>query len=265
VLSVGVSSGAVGITVAHELIHRPNRFERGLGVIILASVLYGHFRIEHVVGHHAKVATPRDPATARRGQSVYRFWVQSVAGGLADAWTIESRRRKRLGRSVVSPANRLIRYAGVSGVLGGLLGLAFGPEAIAYFILQGVVAFSLLEVVNYIEHYGLTRRWTGDRYERVSPVHSWNSSRRLTNWFLVNLQRHSDHHFDPSRRYQLLRHIDESPQLPTGYGALVPLALIPGLWRRRIEPILDRRSSVDGQPAEHHAGDNPSEASNPPE
>ena len=127
VLSVGVSSGAVGITVAHELIHRPGRFERGLGVIILASVLYGHFRIEHVVGHHAKVATPRDPATARRGQSVYRFWVQSVAGGLADAWTIESRRRKRLGRSVVSPANRLLRYAGVSGVLGGLLGLAFGP------------------------------------------------------------------------------------------------------------------------------------------
>lgn len=244
-LAVGISGGAVGITVAHELIHRASAGERAVGIALLALVGYAHFRIEHVRGHHVHVATPVDPATAAKGVSVYRFWFRSVFGGLASAARIEARRLRRKGRSVLSLSNRFILYA--LSTLGGAaaFGLALSPIATLFFVLQALVAFSLLEVVNYIEHYGLERRIRGDgSYERVGPAHSWNSPALLTNAFLINLQRHTDHHMDAGRRYQALRHIEEAPQLPAGYAAMVMLALVPPLWRRVIDPRIPPADSA---------------------
>jgi alkane 1-monooxygenase len=232
-IAVGVSNGALGITVAHELIHRRSKVERGLGVLLLASVSYAHFRIEHVQGHHAHVGTPHDPATAPAGQSAYRFWWQSVTGGLAGAWAIEGRRLTRLGHSRLHPRNRMIGYAVLFAATVAACGLLGGPRVAAYFLIQSLVAFSLLELVNYIEHYGLVRRETENgRFERVSVAHSWNVTSRLTNYLLINLQRHADHHTAPQKRYELLHHIPESPQLPTGYAGMVVVALIPPLWFR---------------------------------
>jgi len=238
VLSVGISSGAMGINVSHELVHRiDNRLEPLLGRIMLATVGYMHWAPEHVKGHHRNVATPADPATARLGQSVYAFWPQTVAGAWKSAWEIETGFLKRKGKRVWGPANPLLGYAAAEIALAAALGWAFGLGAVAFFLAQAFIAVSLLEVVNYLEHYGMERKRLEDgRYEKVTPQHSWNSSHWVTNYFLFNLQRHSDHHASPQRRYQLLRHFGESPQLPSGYAGMVVLALIPPLWRKVMDP-----------------------------
>ena len=238
-VGLGISNGAVGITVAHEFIHRSRRWERGCGVALLASVWYAHFRIEHVQGHHATVATPHDPATARRGQSVYSFWAQSVIGGLRSAWRIEARRLERMGRPIASARNRMIWYALLQTGIAVAIVAVLGPVALAVFLVQAFVAFSLLEIVNYVEHYGLERRHEGGRYARVEPSHSWDSPRRLTNYLLINLQRHSDHHLAPQHRYYLLHHRPDAPRLPAGYAEMVLLALLPRAWFARIDPILE--------------------------
>jgi alkane 1-monooxygenase len=240
-LSMGISSGVVGINASHELQHRVNsRFETGLARLLLMSVGYMHWAIEHVAGHHRHVATPRDPATARWGESFYRFLPRTVIGGFVSAWQIESQRLKRRQHSPRSSHNRMIRYGLVQLFFAVFLLVIWGWPAIPYWLAQSAVAVILLELINYIEHYGLLRERRGAGYAPVRVWHSWNSSHWLTNRFLFNLQRHADHHYRPGRRYPYLRHFAESPQLPTGYAGMLLLALVPFLWRA----VMDVRVST---------------------
>ena len=234
ILSTGAITGTVAITAGHELIHRPTRFEQWCGGILLSSVCYGGFKIEHVYGHHVNVATPLDASSARFGQSVYAFLPRAIWCNTRNAWRLEARRLERRG---LSPwRNEMIVWSAVSLGFAATATLLFGAAGLLFFVAQSVVAFTELEVINYIEHYGLSRRRTDTGYEKVAPIHSWNSSYRLMNWFLLNLARHSDHHASASRRYQELRHFDDAPQLPGGYGAMLLLALVPPLWFRFINP-----------------------------
>lgn len=236
-LSVGLMSGGIGITVAHELMHRSSRFERGVAEVLMSTVSYTHFCIEHVYGHHRHVATPLDAASSRLGESVYRFLPRTLVGGLISAWSIEAERMRRNGQAVFSARNRMLRYGAVQVVLYATLLATLGVTAAVLWATQAVIAMLLLEVINYVEHYGLARReLSPGRYERVAPRHSWNSSHRVTNWLLFNLQRHSDHHYLASRPYDLLRHYDDVPQLPAGYATMVMVALVPPLWRRVMDP-----------------------------
>lgn len=236
-LSLGITTGGIGITFAHELIHRPGRFERTLGEALLAMVCYMHFAIEHVHGHHRYVGTPRDPATARVGEASYAFILRSVVGGARSACRIEAARLVKQQRRAWSPGNRMLRYAAVQGVLTALVHAWGGWLTVGVFLGQAAVAVSLLEVINYIEHYGLFRREIAPgRFERIEAWHSWNSSHRISNWVLINLARHADHHLTASKRYQVLHTLDEAPQLPAGYSAMVLLALVPPLWRRVMDP-----------------------------
>ncbi len=240
-LSIGLTAGAIGMTFAHELIHRPSRFERLLGDLLLLSVTYPQFAIEHVHGHHRHVGTPRDPATARYGESLYAFLPRTVLGGVRSAWRIEARRLGKHGHRTLTQANRMLRYAAVLIVLYSGVGLRYGWSGILFLAAQSVAAFLLIETINYIEHYGLVRREVAPgQYERVMPWHSWDSTHRVSNWILINLARHADHHVAASKRYQVLYALDAAPQLPTGYGAMFVLALAPPLWRRVMDPRVDR-------------------------
>ncbi len=237
VLSVAVTGGAIGITFAHELVHRSSRGERVLGDIVLALVSYPHFAIEHVHGHHRHVATPLDPATARLGESFYHFLPRTLWGSVRHAWVIERDRLGRRGRGVWIAGNTMLRYAATMAMVYGAVCWIWGVRGLAVFMLQGVGAFLLLEAINYVEHYGLVRREESPgKYERVSVRHSWDSSHRLSNWLLINLARHSDHHLLASRRYPALATRELAPQLPAGYGTMLLLALVPPLWRRVMDP-----------------------------
>jgi alkane 1-monooxygenase len=237
-LTVGMVSG-IAINTAHELGHKRDSTERWLSRIALAQSGYGHFFIEHNRGHHVRVATPEDPASARLGESFYAFWPRTVAGSLRSGWELERTRLARVGRSPWTLRNDILGAWAMTVVLFAALALAFGPVVLPYLLVQAVIGFSLLEVVNYLEHYGLLRQRREDgRYERTRPEHSWNSNNVASNVLLYHLQRHSDHHANPIRRYQALRHVDEAPQLPTGYAGMIVLASIPPLWRRVMDPRL---------------------------
>ncbi len=239
VVSVGIATGGIGITVAHELFHKKNAFEKALGHVLLLTVSYMHFALEHLIGHHVNVATPRDPATARLGESVYAFYPRTVINSWRSAWDFERRRLERMGTPLWSRHNRMLWFAALPVLFAVLLGGILGWPAVPYFFAQSVVGFTLLEIVNYLEHYGLQRRELAPgRYERVNMTHAWNADQRITNYFLFKLQRHADHHVHPQRRYQTLRHFDESPQLPTGYAGMMLLALVPPLWRAVMHPRL---------------------------
>ncbi|WP_443093658.1 alkane 1-monooxygenase [Nocardia speluncae] len=236
-VTLGLISG-IGINAAHELGHRVERLERWLAKIALAQSGYGHFFVEHNRGHHARVATPEDPASARFGESLWVFMPRSVAGGFRSALRLERDRLRRRGTGWWSPANHILQAWAMTVVLFGGLMLVFGWQILPYLLLQAVLGAGLLETVNYIEHYGLLReRRPNGRYRRCTARDSWNSDRLVTNIFLFHLQRHSDHHANPGRRYQTLRSTDEAPQLPAGYAAMVVLAMIPPLWRR----VMDKR------------------------
>lgn len=238
-ISLGVANGAIGITVAHELMHRRSGIERALAELLMTSVSYTHFLIEHVHGHHRNVATPADPATARPGESFYAFLPRCVAGSLASAWRIERRRLGRRGAPLWGAGNRMLRFALIQVLLYGAVALAFGAVGVALFLTQALIAATLLEVINYIEHYGLERRaLSGGRFEPVTARHSWDSNHRITNWFLFELARHADHHLDPGRPYPARRSRIDGPQLPAGYAATFMLALVPPLWHRVMEPRL---------------------------
>jgi alkane 1-monooxygenase len=247
-LSMGVVSGAIGITFAHELVHRSHRFERALGEILLASVCYAHFAIEHVHGHHRHVGTPRDPATARLGESFYRFLPRTLAGSLASAWHLEVERLARRGQTPWSPANRMLRYAVVQLAVFLTIWWMFGGVGVALFAGQAALAFSILEVINYVEHYGLMRKEIAPgQYERIAPHHSWDSSHRVSNWMLINLARHSDHHCLAAKRYQSLELLPQAPHLPGGYGAMFLLALVPPLWFRVMNPRVEAAAACQHQ------------------
>ncbi len=237
VISVGFISGIIAINVGHELIHKNSRLERTAGGIILATTAYGTFKIEHVLGHHAWVATDRDASSAKRGQSVYAFVPRAIIHNALNAVRLSAASLKRRGYSAWSLRNELWWWSGMTIAFGTLLGAVFGPMAVLFFFAQSLMAIVSLEIINYIEHYGLRRKMEANgRAEKVSPVHSWNSSYFLTNAFLFQLQRHSDHHANAARRYQTLEHHDAAPQLPGGYGAMMVLTLLPPLWRAVIHP-----------------------------
>jgi alkane 1-monooxygenase len=236
-LTLGCVNG-IGINTAHELGHKRASLERWLSKVALAPTGYGHFFIEHNRGHHVRVATPEDPASSRLGESFYRFWPRTVAGSLRSSWELESERLKRGGSGPFTLKNDILGAWAMSvGLFAGLIA-AFGVEIAPYLAIQAVFGFSLLEIVNYLEHYGLLRqkREDGERYERTQPEHSWNSDNVSSNVLLYHLQRHSDHHAHPMRRFQTLRHFEEAPELPSGYATMIVLAAIPPLWRRVMDP-----------------------------
>jgi alkane 1-monooxygenase len=234
-LTVAMVSG-IAINTAHELGHKRASIERWLSRVALAQSGYGHFFIEHNRGHHVRVATPEDPASSRLGESFYAFLPRTVIGSLRSAWELERVRLARLQRSPWTPRNDILGAWAMSLALFAGLLATFGVVVLPYLLLQAALGFSLLEVVNYLEHYGLLRAKRDDgRYERTRPEHSWNSNSAASNVLLYHLQRHSDHHANPIRRYQALRHVDDAPQLPTGYAGMILLALIPPLWRRTMD------------------------------
>lgn len=236
--SMGMLSG-VAINTAHELGHKKPALEGWLSKIALAPVGYGHFYVEHNKGHHRRVATPEDPASSRMGESFYSFWPRTVWGSLLSAWDIEKQRLARIGQGPWTWQNENLQAWAMTVVLWGSLSLAFGWVVLPFLLIQGVIGASLLEAVNYLEHYGLVRQKDANgRYERVRPEHSWNNNHIVTNLLLYHLQRHSDHHAHPTRRYQALRHFDDAPQLPTGYAGMIMLAYVPPLWYRVMNPKL---------------------------
>ncbi|WP_194818361.1 alkane 1-monooxygenase [Nocardia sp. XZ_19_385] len=235
--SIG-AMGGVGINTAHELGHKKDQLERWLSKITLAQTAYGHFYIEHNRGHHVRVATPEDPASARFGETFWSFLPRSVWGSLRSSWELETTRLRRMDKSPWTLHNDVLNAWLMTLVLWGGLTAVFGPSILPYLLVQAVYGFTLLETVNYLEHYGLLRQRTASgRYERCTPVHSWNSDHIVTNIFLYHLQRHSDHHANPTRRYQTLRSMDGAPNLPSGYASMIGLAYFPPLWRR----VMDHR------------------------
>ena len=236
-LSVGWTSAA-GINAAHELGHKKSGLEILLAHLALAPSGYGHFRVEHTFGHHRDVATPGDPASARLGESYYRFMTREIPGAFRRAWRLEADRLARQGRGPWHPANENLRAWAMTLVLWGALVAWLGWVVLPMLLVQAAFAYSLLSAANYVEHYGLLRDKAPDgRYERVRPEHSWNSNRVVSNLMLYQLERHSDHHAWPARRYQSLRHFPGAPQLPTGYFGMFLVALVPPLWRR----VMDER------------------------
>lgn len=240
VLSVGIAFGALGFNVGHELGHRADRREQLLAKILYGMNLYGHFFVEHNRGHHARVATPEDPASARRGEWIFPFWARSVAGGLKSAWRIEADRLGRKGRSAWSWDNELVpMFAGQALALVAFFAL-FGPVAGLAWVGVAAVAILLLETINYVEHYGLQReRGAEGRWERVRPAHSWTTDRPISRALLFELTRHADHHANPGRPYPTLRHFADAPELPTGYPGMVVLALVPPLFFAVMDRHLD--------------------------
>ncbi|MFJ9366176.1 alkane 1-monooxygenase [Nocardia sp. NPDC101769] len=243
--TLGFVSG-IGINAAHELGHRVERLERWLSKMALAQSAYGHFFVEHNKGHHARVATPDDPASARMGESLWEFLPRSVIGGFRSAIHLEGERLRRKGHRWFSVHNHVLQAWAMTVVLFGGLLAVYGWRVLPYLLLQAVIGAGLLETVNYVEHYGLLRRRRPNGgWARCSPADSWNSDRLVTNIFMFHLQRHSDHHANPGRRYQTLRTSEEAPQLPAGYATMILLALFPPLWRSVMDPRL----------LAHYAGD----------
>jgi len=229
--------GGIAINTAHELGHKRKLYERWLSKVALAQTFYGHFFIEHNRGHHVRVATPEDPASSRLGESFWEFLPRTVWGSLSSSIHLEHERLDRLDKPFLTPQNDILNAWAMSVALFAGLIVIFGLEVAPWLAFQAVVGFSLLEVVNYLEHYGLMRQKREDgRYERCRPEHSWNSDNVASNVFLYHLQRHSDHHANPVRRFQALRHFENLPELPSGYATMIVAAYVPPIWRRVMDP-----------------------------
>lgn len=237
-MTVAMVAG-IAINTAHELGHKTKKYEKWLAKIALAQSGYGHFFIEHNRGHHVRVATPEDPASARFGESFWEFLPRTVWGSLKSALHLEKVRLGRLGKPFLTIHNDVLNAWAMTVVLFGVLVAVFGVSILPWLLIQAAVGASLLEVVNYLEHYGLLRqKEESGRYERCRPEHSWNSDNVASNVFLYHLQRHSDHHANPTRRYQALRHYEDLPELPSGYATMILLAYITPLWRRVMDPLV---------------------------
>lgn len=235
-LSVGYASG-LAINTAHELGHQTDPFERFLAKLSLAPGAYGHFYVEHNRGHHVRVATPEDPATSRFGESFYEFFPRCVIGSFRSGWALEKQRLEREGRSVWHWSNDNLQAWAMTAAIWTAVIAWLGWAVAPFLLVQAVYGGSLLEVVNYLEHYGLCRARREDgTFERCQPHHSWNSNHIVTNIFLYHLQRHSDHHANPTRSYQALRDFADVPRLPSGYSAMILLAYFPWLWFRVMDP-----------------------------
>jgi alkane 1-monooxygenase len=231
VITMGLLCGTFGINVAHELGHRVNKLEQTLAKLLLLTSLYMHFYIDHNQGHHKHVATPGDPSSARLNQSVYAFWPQTLIGTYLSAWHIAGKALLKKGKSVFSLQNEMLQFQIIQAAFVFGVYWFWGGMVTIFFVLAALLGGILLETVNYIEHYGLSRNKTSeDSYERVQPHHSWNSNHVIGRLMLFELSRHSDHHYLASRKYQILRHMDNAPQMPTGYPGMILLSLVPPLW-----------------------------------
>ena len=235
-VSSGITTGVFGFIAAHEMIHSPAARERALGLTFLATVLYMHFRISHVYGHHRRAGTFDDAASARLGEGLYTFLARSIAGQFGEAWKFEANRRIRTSRRVFAAGNRMIAYLAIEAAF--LLGLLLtSVRAFLFIVLMATIAVCLLEAFNYVAHYGLIRVAGPDgRIEKLAPHHSWNSRRRMNNAALLNMGRHSDHHRFMTRSYEGLDDVSEGSQLPSGYAAALLTALIPQLWHKIMAP-----------------------------
>ena len=237
-VSIGAAAGVFGMLAAHEMIHSRRRGERALGLAMLAAVSYPHFRISHLQGHHRRAATRDDPATARQGESVYRFVLRSVAGQLAEAWRHEQRRCERQAWPLAG--NRVHRSLALSLALYAAIALLAGWRGVAFELVQSVTAIVILELFNYVAHYGLVRRRSADgRLEPLGAAHSWNVVHRIDNALLFNGGRHTHHHRKPALEWQHLRLAARAPLLPFGLAGSILVALIPPLWRRIMDPKVD--------------------------
>lgn len=243
-ISIGIMTGGFGITISHELVHRPTKWQRGLGVWGLILVHYAVFRIEHVHGHHRNVATPDDPATAKKGENIYTFIPRAIFGVFKGALKIENLRIKRL--KIPSPLkflyHRVYQYLFSSFLLCAIFYQLFGGKGLVYFLLQGIVAISLLEMIDYIEHYGLQRKkLSNGKYEPIGPQHSWDTNFFMTNTSLYNLGKHAHHHQVASLSYQNLTATPGANNYPFGYSTAVLIALVPPLWRKIVDPLIMTR------------------------
>ena len=234
----GTDSG-LGINTGHELGHKHNVVEQWLARLVLAVPAYGHFTVEHGRGHHRSVSTPDDHASSRMGESIYRFALRELPGGIRRAWRLEAERLAKEGRSALGVHNTMLQSYAVTAVLQLGLVIAFGWVMLPFLAVHNMVAWWQLTSANYVEHYGLLRqRLPSGQYEAPKPHHSWNANHLVTNLALFHLQRHSDHHAYPSRRYQALRHFEDLPRLPSGYFGMFPLAYVPPLWFKVMDPRL---------------------------
>lgn len=250
-LALALSTGVVGgfcINAGHELGHKKSRIERALAQWVLAPTAYGHFVVEHNRGHHRDVATFADPASARLGESIWRFVGREWPGAWRRAWALEAGRLQREGRSTWHPDNEILQTGALTLTLWTALTLCLGAGVLGFLLIASAWANFQLSSANYIEHYGLKRRLDAEgRLERSTPRHSWNSNSLVSNWVLFHLQRHADHHAHAARRYQSLRHFEEAPQLPTGYFGMFLLAYLPPLWFRVMDPRVVAASGGDAE------------------
>ena len=245
-MSVGLLGGMIAINLGHELIHKDPKVENWMGGLLLSTVTYAGFKVEHVRGHHVHVSTPDDASSSRYNQSLYDFLPKAFVRNFKNAWRLEKEYLERKGKKNFSIHNELIWWYSISALFAVTFGLLWGWQGVVFFLGQSFFAALALEIINYIEHYGLHRRVNEKgRFERVTPAHSWNSNYLLTNLALFQLQRHSDHHANPTRRYQILRSMEGAPNLPSGYASMISLAYFPPIWRK----VMDHRV------IEHYDGD----------
>ncbi len=242
--AVGMSGGSIGITTAHELIHRQNKFMRGVGVFLLVLCCYGHFRIEHIYGHHRNVATKEDPATARRGENFYFYFIRCVINSVISSWNIEKNILERKNIKTLRIQNRMIHYF-VFEFLFLLIAYSFaGINGLVFVIFHSFVSIILLELVNYIQHYGLERKKENGRYERFTDLHSWNSRHISANWSTFNLGLHAEHHQSASKPYPLLSQEEKAIEMPANYSIMLIMALIPPLWFFIMDRKIDNLKTI---------------------
>lgn len=243
VISTGICCGVIGINVAHELGHRKSKGERFLSKALLLTSLYMHFIVEHNKGHHKRVSTEDDPSSARLNEPIYSFFFRTIIGSYFSAWHIQLKELKESGHTFLSYRNEMVIFFLLQFVFVIGIALLFSLQTMFLFLIASLIGILLLESVNYIEHYGLRRKLsTSGNYERVQPWHSWNSDHVIGRLVLYELTRHSDHHFLASRKYQILRHLDDAPQLPAGYPAMIILSLVPPLFFKVMNPRVDKVS-----------------------
>mgnify|MGYP002015811077 FL=1 len=243
--SVGILLATNAINVAHELGHRKSLFERTLSKTLYVPCLYMHFYIEHNFGHHLKVGTPEDGATAKYNQSLYSFWFTSVFKQYFDAWKKQGELLKKSGSGFFSIKNDMAWYVLIQLGYLGIVFFLFSYKGLVFAIAVGVISFLFLESINYIEHYGLRRLKTeSGRYERVQKVHSWNSNHSIGRIVLYELTRHSDHHYKSSKKYQVLDCFEESPQLPYGYPTSILMSMLPPLWFKIMNPLVPEKMKI---------------------
>lgn len=240
-LSMGIGCGILGINVAHELGHRTLKYEQSMAKALLLTSMYMHFYIEHNRGHHKNVSTPIDPASARLNEPIYFFWFRSITGSYRSALHLEKLRLERLGHKPFTFKNEMIRFLLIQVLFMVCIGVIFSPLTVVYFLGAATTGILLLETVNYIEHYGLQRKEIEPGlFEKVKPIHSWNSEHILGRVMLYELTRHSDHHYKANRKYQVLRYFEESPQLPLGYPASMVLSFLPPVWFSLMNPRIKK-------------------------